>query len=151
MVSTKNLVRQLEIRLKLLPTGKGLLPECLVHTLAIPDARQAWVEAQGVGQEFWRERERTCGNYNLLFLGATYFCPVCTAQYTAGKSDMLRQANGNEAWLVCCGLLSRRVTGAVAQAVLERRKWLPSAACGTVLHFSACPSLWAPHSLCVWP
>lgn len=83
MVSTKNLVRQLEIRLKLLPTGKGLLPECLVHTLAIPDARQAWVEAQGVGQEFWRERENgpvVTTIYYSLVLPISVLCVLLSTQ-----------------------------------------------------------------------
>lgn len=42
VVSTKNLVRQLEFRLRLFPAGKACcLTECLFPPLAIPDARQA--------------------------------------------------------------------------------------------------------------
>lgn len=51
VVSTENPVRQLELRLRVFPAGKGLLPECLFaprHS----DARQAYIGTLGVGRKF---------------------------------------------------------------------------------------------------
>lgn len=80
VVSTKNAVRQLRVRLKLLPVParEGLLLECLVPT------HQPFLMLDRLGARLTRREDRP------MTATIYYPCPVSTARETAGKSAMLR-------------------------------------------------------------